>query len=131
LTAQRESRYKESTETRNNKMANDKTVEERILEHYRGDNGDWVVARGKVTEAKFLKEAVARIKSLKRDSRENYEAYQKAVAEKREINALRNKLERDEKEFTRYVTSLLNDMQSKCNTMQRRLDAVKTSHEKP
>jgi hypothetical protein len=112
-------------------MANDKTVEERIVEHYQGDNGDWVVARGKVTEAKFLKEAVARIKSLKRDSRENYEAYQKAVAEKREITALRNKLERDEKEFTRYVTSLVDNMQSNCNAMQRRLDAVKASYEKP
>jgi hypothetical protein len=112
-------------------MASDKTVETRIVEHYQGDNGDWVVARGKVTEAKFLKEAVARIKSLKRDSQQNYEAYQKAVVEKREITALRNKLERDEEEFTRYVTSLLNDMQSKCNTMQKRLDAVKTAHEKP
>ena len=82
-------------------MANDKTVEERIVDHYQGDSGDWVVARGKVTEAKFLKEAVARIKALKRDSRENYEAYQKAVAEKREINALRSALERDKKEFSK------------------------------
>ena len=110
-------------------MANDKTVEERIVDHYQGDSGDWVVARGKVTEAKFLKEAVARIKALKRDSRENYEAYQKAVAEKREINALRSALERDKKEFSKYVTRMANSMQDNCDAMQRRISAVNKQYE--
>ena len=44
-----------------------KSVEERIREHYTAQNGEWLVEKGKVKEAKLLKEACIK---LERQSRE-------------------------------------------------------------
>ena len=40
------------------------TIEERIRTHYSAGNGEWLIEKGKVKEAKLLKEAVERIDSL-------------------------------------------------------------------
>lgn len=45
----------------------EKTVEVRIREHYCAENGEWLVDKGKVKEARLLKEAYHRIQSLKND----------------------------------------------------------------
>lgn len=50
-------------------MTTEKTVEDRIREHYCADNGEWLVEKGKVKEARLLKEAFHRIHSLKNDAR--------------------------------------------------------------
>lgn len=50
-------------------MTTEKAVEDRIREHYCADNGEWLVEKGKVKEARLLKEAFHRIHSLKNDAR--------------------------------------------------------------
>jgi len=40
------------------------TIEEKIRIHYSAGNGEWLIEKGKVKEAKLLKEAVERIDSL-------------------------------------------------------------------
>jgi uncharacterized protein (DUF3084 family) len=42
----------------------DKPVEQRIREHYQVANGEWLVEKNKVKEARLLKEAVERIEWL-------------------------------------------------------------------
>lgn len=42
-----------------------KSVEERIVSAYMGEDGMWIVERGKMKECSLLKEAVARINELK------------------------------------------------------------------
>ena len=44
---------------------NTKLVEERIREHYTAQNGEWLVEKGKVKEAKLLKEACLTIEKLR------------------------------------------------------------------
>lgn len=50
-------------------MANEKPVEDRIVEYYLAEDGTWLVEKGKVKEAKLLKEADARIRQLKKEVR--------------------------------------------------------------
>lgn len=49
-------------------MTAEKSVEARIRDHYCADNGEWLVEKGKVKEARLLKEAFHRINSLKNDA---------------------------------------------------------------
>jgi len=52
-----------------------KPVEERIREHYTAQNGEWLVEKGKVKEAKLLKEACETIEKLRQQyarSEDNY-----------------------------------------------------------
>ena len=45
----------------------EKFIEDTIREHYKDlDSGEWLVEKGKVKEAKMLKEAVKRIEALKK-----------------------------------------------------------------
>ena len=44
-----------------------KTVEERIREHYTAQNGEWLVEKGKVKEAKLLKEACIKLEQQGRE----------------------------------------------------------------
>lgn len=44
-----------------------KNVEERIRDHYLSEDGEWLVEKGKVKEARLLKEAYGRIDDLKND----------------------------------------------------------------
>jgi hypothetical protein len=112
-------------------MANDKTVEERIVDHYQGDSGDWVVARGKVTEAKFLKEAVARIKALKRGKLANWDLYIKASEKVNQVQVLRYKLEKDQKEFQQHVASTMRILQDNCSATQKRIEEANKVFDNP
>ena len=50
-------------------------IETRIRQHYCADNGEWLVEKGKVKEAKLLKEACETIEKLRRQyavSEQNY-----------------------------------------------------------
>ena len=42
------------------------TIEFRIRQHYQADNGEWLVEKGKVKEAKLLKEACEEIEKLRK-----------------------------------------------------------------
>ena len=57
------------------------TIEERIRKNYCAETGDWIIDRGKMTEAKLLKEACEEIESLKQANRE--------------LNASFNKIQRE------------------------------------
>ena len=56
-------------------MAKQKTIEQEIVANYQGEDGDWVVEKGKVKECKFLKRAVARIEELSKALEERTKAY--------------------------------------------------------
>lgn len=43
----------------------DKLIEHRIRKHYVAENGEWLVEKDKVKEAKLLKEACETIESLR------------------------------------------------------------------
>ncbi len=44
----------------------DKLIEARIREHYVSENGEWLVEKGKVKEARLLKEACETVERLRR-----------------------------------------------------------------
>lgn len=46
----------------------EKSIETRIREHYQSDNGEWLVEKNKVKEARLLKEACETIESLRREN---------------------------------------------------------------
>ena len=56
-------------------MAKPKTIEQEIVANYQGEDGDWIVEKGKVKECKFLKRAVARIEELSKALEEKTKAY--------------------------------------------------------
>lgn len=93
----------------------DKSIEARIREHYVSDNGEWLVERGKVKEARLLKEACQAIEKLRLQyaaSERNYyrrtmdicirerdvETREKIVLESE--NRLRGRIESAKKELT-------------------------------
>lgn len=41
-----------------------KSVEDRIREHYQAESGEWLIEKGKIKEARLLKEAHDRIREL-------------------------------------------------------------------
>lgn len=55
----------------------DKLIEKRIREHYVADDGEWLVERGKVKEAKLLKEACLTIEELRRENFNLWNSYNK------------------------------------------------------
>ena len=44
-----------------------KSVEDRIREHYQAESGEWLIEKGKLKEARLLKEAHDRIRELNAD----------------------------------------------------------------
>ena len=66
-----------------------KTVEERIREHYQVKNGEWLVEKNKVKEARLLKEAVERIDVLRNAYEKFYELYNQELLRRDEKVAKR------------------------------------------
>jgi hypothetical protein len=79
------------------KMTAVKNIESRIKAKYQGEDGDWVIARGKVTEVKFLKEAVAEIVRLRHRAQMHAELYN---VKNKEHKVLLNSIESREKAIT-------------------------------
>lgn len=89
-----------------------KSVEERIREHYQASSGEWLIEKGKIKEAKLLKEACECIEELRSllDQKEKY-------INKKEIEGWHNilahnkrKEELDKREENiKYVEERLND----------------------
>lgn len=88
---------------------NTKLVEERIREHYTAQNGEWLVEKGKVKEAKLLKEACLTIEKLRA-------SHSKLQEEKRskhwENYDLQKELDRREKELAQREARLQNRLDS-------------------
>ena len=53
----------------------DKRIETRIREHYVAETGEWLVERGKVKEAKLLKEACETIEKLRKQAANSERLY--------------------------------------------------------
>ena len=89
----------------------DKTVEEQIRDHYFAGNGEWLVEKGKVKEAKLLKQAVERIDGLKNNVRyfsnrckELEDSIHEKIAERRkELNEREEKLTKRENDLKRKI----------------------------
>lgn len=81
----------------------DKRIETRIREHYQAESGEWLVEKGKVKEAKLLKEACETIESLRRNVtrleqaihgrlHENWKKEQELKQREKEIEEAENRL---------------------------------------
>lgn len=100
----------------------DKSIEARIREHYIADSGEWLVEKGKVKEAKLLKEACETIEQLRRKyatSEQNYYRMQQ------ETNTKRRELEEREKAVALAERSLRDRIVSAINGMQYQLEKLK------
>jgi len=93
----------------------DKTIEARIREHYVSDNGEWLVEKGKVKEARLLKEACETIERLRREvavSERNYHRMLRSTHDKELNLAEREKLvEERETKFEARKASFIRDFE--------------------
>ena len=83
-------------------MAQSTNVEDEIKKHYLADDGMWLVEKGKIKEAKLLKEAHERITWLKSQYNYYYREHQKGYESVRdryqdEIKTLREEVERQKR----------------------------------
>jgi hypothetical protein len=69
-------------------------IEIRIREHYCADNGEWLVEKGKVKEAKLLKEACETIERLRKQAANSERLYWEML---RKTNAKEHELAEREK----------------------------------
>ena len=79
----------------------DKTIETRIREHYVAETGEWLVEKGKVKEAKMLKEACETIERLckqyKTSESNYYNLMMNTIKRERDVEAREKLLEQNEK----------------------------------
>ena len=93
----------------------DKTVEQRIREHYTAQNGEWLVEKGKVKEAKLLKEACIKLEQQGRElsklreekHRKQWENYDK----QRELDKREKAIEERENRFEERKDSFIKDFE--------------------
>lgn len=93
----------------------DKRIETRIREHYVSENGEWLVERGKVKEARLLKEACEAIEKLRRQytsSENNYYSLLKRTNEKeRDLETREKEIEKREARFEERKASFIRDFE--------------------
>ena len=90
-------------------------IEKRIRSLYLAESGEWLVEKGKVAEAKLLKEACETIEKLRAENdrlwgaslRENAAAYNREQA----LNKREKELESREQRFRERVASLLSNLE--------------------
>lgn len=85
-------------------------IEDRIIAKYQGADGNWVVARGKITEVKFLKEAVAEIKYRRGELNRAYIELRDYRQENSRIHDAKRSLEHDRKQFLKLLDSASTDL---------------------
>ena len=86
-------------------------IETRIRQHYASENGEWLVEKGKVKEAKLLKEACIEIERLRRGLSTSEASYYRAImaySEKnREMEAREKLLTNREQKFAERIDSFV------------------------
>lgn len=100
----------------------DKSIEARIREHYVADNGEWLVEKGKVKEARMLKEACVEIERLRRLYATSEQEYYRM---RQETSTKRRELEEREKAVATAEKSLCDRIVSAINGMQNQLEKLK------
>lgn len=90
-------------------------IETRIRQHYCADNGEWLVEKGKVKEAKLLKEACESIEKLRRQYAESERLYwnllKSTEEKKRELDKREKTIEERELRFEDRKASFILDFQ--------------------
>ena len=93
---------------------NTKLVEERIREHYTAQNGEWLVEKGKVKEAKLLKEACLTIEKLRAShsklQQEKNSKHWENYDFQKELDQREKELERREARLQKRLDSLAKDI---------------------
>jgi hypothetical protein len=93
----------------------DKRIEARIREHYVADNGEWLVEKGKVKEARLLKEACEAIEKLRRQytsSENNYYRLLTSTSQReRDVEAREKEIEKREARFKERKASFIRDFE--------------------
>lgn len=89
----------------------DKPVEDRIREHYTAQDGEWLVEKGKVKEAKLLKEACITLGRLRRELEklrdEKNSGHWKNIAKERELEDREKAIAEREKRFEERKASFI------------------------
>jgi hypothetical protein len=90
-------------------------IETRIRQHYCADNGEWLVEKGKVKEAKLLKEACEAIEKLRRHyetSERNYHRLMMDTSKKgRELDEREKRIEERETRFEERKSNFIRDFE--------------------
>ena len=96
-------------------MTKTKLIEEQIREHYTAQGGEWLVEKGKVKEAKLLKEACLNIEKLRRQyktSEENYYHLMTNTSKReRDVEEREKALAEREKRFEDRKASFIRDFE--------------------
>jgi chaperonin cofactor prefoldin len=92
-----------------------KSIESRIREYYVSESGEWLVEKGKVKEAKLLKEACETIEWLRRQNNLQWQQAQEAGRKLREredaITAREKTVEQSEKSLRDRLESVRTSME--------------------
>ena len=93
----------------------DSPVEERIREHYTAQNGEWLVEKGKVKEAKLLKEACLKLEAQGRElsklREEKSSGFWHNIKKERELEEREKKVAEREQRFEQRKISFINDFE--------------------
>lgn len=93
----------------------DKRIEARIREHYVSENGEWLVERGKVKEARLLKEACETVEKLRNQYASSERNYHRLWADtrkrERDVEAREKEIEKREARFEERKTSFIRDFE--------------------
>ena len=91
------------------------SIETRIRQHYCADSGEWLVEKGKVKEAKLLKEACEAIEKLRRQyaqSEQNYHRMMMDTSKKqRELEEREKRIAERETRFEDRKSSFIRDFE--------------------
>jgi DNA repair exonuclease SbcCD ATPase subunit len=90
-------------------------IEKRIRQHYCADNGEWLVEKGKVKEAKLLKEACEAIEKLRRQYETSERNYYRMMTDtnkkERELEEREKRIAEREARFESKKTSFIKDFE--------------------
>lgn len=90
-------------------------IETRIRQHYCADNGEWLVEKGKVKEAKLLKEACEAIEKLSKQAanseRRYWEMLGRTSEKERELAKREKTIEEREARFEDRKASFIRDFE--------------------
>ena len=91
-------------------------IETRIRQHYCADNGEWLVEKGKIKEAKLLKEACEEIEKLRKQyansERLYWEMLGRTSEKERELAKREKTVEERESRFEDRKASFIRDFQN-------------------
>ena len=93
----------------------DKLIEHRIREHYVSENGEWLVEKGKVKEARLLKEACETLERLRRENAKLWSNYNEAsnryYRKERELGGREKEIAEREEKFEARKASFIRDFE--------------------